>query len=473
MQYSLQQLMAQDGFACSCGRRHYGLLRDCVIGDNALEALPGILEKYHIRCPFVLCDRETYAAAGEKLCAALEREGIGYVLHRIERTRPAPDERIVGEACMFWQPQCDAVIAVGGGVINDTGKILAATAKVTDIYVATAPSMDGFASASSSMERCGLKISLASKCPEVVIGDAEILAAAPVHMIRSGIGDMAAKYISLAEWEIAQLLVDEYYCPTVAQIVRESLAVCMENAAAAVRGEREAVCRLTEGLVMSGMAMNYAGISRPASGMEHYISHILDMRTLEFGTAGDFHGIQCGVGTLMTLEGYEKLAAITPDKEKALAYARNFDPAAWEANLRKLLGRGGEAIIAGEKREGKYDRIKHAARLERILSGWDRIREIAEALPRSADLRAFFGTVGHPACGAEIGVTQKEMRDAFLYAKDIRDKYVLGRLLWDLGELETVAEQLDCGTEANPSCAGESDVSKIQTPYRQPLKTVL
>ena len=442
MEYTLDWLMKNDGFACDCGKRHSGLLKDCIIGENALTGLPEMVRKYGGTHPFVLCDRETFIAAGEKVCALLKEAGIGYTLHIINRTKPAPDERIVGEAVMFCDAGCDTVIAVGGGVINDTGKILAAARKCPDIYVSTAPSMDGFASASSSMEREGLKVSLNSKCPDAVIGDADILAAAPVHMIRSGIGDMAAKYVSLVEWQIAALLLGEYYCPTVAEIVKRSLAVCVENGTAAVAGDKTAVCRLTEGLVMSGLAMNYAGISRPASGMEHYISHILDMRALEFGTPADLHGIQCGIATLITVEAYEKLAEITPDREKALAYVSRFSMENWEKDLRTLLGHGAEAMIAGEKKEGKYDPARHTLRLEKILQNWDGILQITAALPSAAELYRFFVSIGHPASGTEIGLTAADMKNAFLAAANIRDKYVLGRLLWDLGIPEEMADIL-------------------------------
>ncbi len=442
MKYTLSWLMENDGFTCTCGKTHHGLLGDCIIGANAIARLPEMLTKYHCNHPFLLCDRETFAAAGETVCRILDSAKIPYTLHCITRTRPAPDERIVGEAVMFCDAGCDGVVAIGGGVINDTGKILAAVKHVPDIYVATAPSMDGFASASSSMEREGLKVSLHSKCPDVVIGDAAILASAPVHMIRSGMGDMVAKYVSIVEWQIAALLVGEYYCPVVAGIVKEALAVCVAQAERAVQGDEEAVCKLTEGLVMSGLAMNYAGISRPASGMEHYISHILDMRALAFGTPSDFHGIQCGVGTLMAVEAYEKLAKLTPDREKALAYVAAFDKTAWAAHLRALLGHGADAMIAGEEKEGKYDKAAHGVRLEKILANWDMILEITGALPSSDWLRRFLGSIGHPVSGEAFGVCQADRKEAFLAAKDIRDKYVLGRLLWDLGELETMADGL-------------------------------
>lgn len=442
MEYTIQSLMQNDGFACSCGKQHFGQLSDCIIGEGALLRLPDMLGKYGSSHPFILCDRETYAAAGKTVCEILDAAGITYTLHIIRRTRPAPDEQIVGEAVMFCPQKADAVIAVGGGVINDTGKIVAALKNVTDIYVATAPSMDGFASASSSMEREGLKVSLASKCPDVVIGDAEVLAAAPRHMIVSGIGDIAAKYVSLVEWRIAALLVGEYYCDTVADIVAASLDTVRACAHDAVCGDREAVCRLTEALVISGLAMNYAGLSRPASGMEHYISHIIDMRALAFGTPCELHGIQAGLGTLLTVRGYEMLAKTIPDRDRALAYVKQFDLEAWFAAMRKNLGEGAEAMIAGEAKEKKYDSTKHAARLEDILSHWEEILSLIGQLPSAAVLEQFYREIGHPLSCKEYGLSDGEIRFAFTAAKDIRDKYVLGRLLWDLGLLDEAAAAL-------------------------------
>jgi glycerol-1-phosphate dehydrogenase [NAD(P)+] len=53
--------------------------------------------------------------------------------------------------------------------------------------------------------------------------------------------------------------------------------------------------RLLDGLVLSGLAMEIAGSSRPCSGSEHLISHALDRQ--EPGTAT--HGEQVAFGTLV------------------------------------------------------------------------------------------------------------------------------------------------------------------------------
>ena len=443
MKFDLKELMQNDGFLCpSCGRRHFGGLRDCAVGRGAVNRIPELLGSYGAKKPFLLADGDTWRAAGERVARVLDGAGIPFSVHIVRRKKPAPDERIVGEALMFCPPDADSVIAVGSGVLNDTGKLLSSARGIPDLIVGTAPSMDGFASGTSSMEREGLKVSLPSKCPDAVVADADILASAPVHMIRSGIGDMLAKFVSIAEWKIAALLVGDYYCETVAEIVRHALSVTMDAGPAAVAGDGDAAAKLTEGLVVSGLAMNYAGISRPASGMEHYVSHILDMRALAFGTPSDLHGIQCGIAALVVIRAYERLARTDWDREKALSSVRSFDPEAWNAHLRELLGEGAESMIRGEEREGKYDPRKHAARLDRILENRDRILSVIGELPPSRELEDYMKRIGHPTSFSGIGVSAEEAREAFLTAKDIRDKYVLGRLLWDLGLLGEFAETL-------------------------------
>lgn len=437
MKRDIESLIKNDGFLCECcGKRHFGKLKDCIIRHGAVYELPNLLKKYGASNPYILCDMHTHKVAGELVGEILADAGIHYVIHIIERDHPAPDERIVGEAMMYCDNSCDSVIAVGGGVINDTAKIIASAKNVPDIIVGTAPSMDGFASATSSMERGGLKVSINTKCPDAVIGDPQILASAPKHMIASGIGDMLAKYVSLVEWQIARVIIDEYYCPAVSEMVEEALAVCVKSAARAVNGDEDALCAVMEGLVISGLAMNYAGVSRPASGMEHYISHIIDMRSLEFGTPWDLHGIQCGIATLETVRAYERLAKMRPDMEYALKSAREFDLDKWNDHLREKLGKGAEIIIEGDRRERKYDLAKHEARIKRICEKWDEIVGIIATLPSSAWLLQFMQEIGHPTSFTEIGITDGDAHEAFLMAKDIRDKYVLGKLMWDMGVLE-------------------------------------
>jgi glycerol-1-phosphate dehydrogenase [NAD(P)+] len=198
--------------------------------------------------------------------------------------------------------------------------------------------MDGYASATSSMSRDGVKISLNSRCADVIIGDTDILKTAPMHMLRSGLGDMLAKFVSIAEWRIAHLITGEYYCEEVAQLIRGAVKKCVENAEGLLAREDAAIEAVFEGLVIGGIAMAYAGVSRPASGVEHYFSHVWDMRGLEFGTRVDLHGIQCAMATMKAVELYEKVMEVKPDYAKAKAYVDAFRLEDWNDRLRTFLG---------------------------------------------------------------------------------------------------------------------------------------
>lgn len=443
MSNTIQACIQAGSFACACGKNHGSALKELIVEAGALKKIPQLVKKYGASKVFVLTDCNEFKAAGEAVCNILQDADIPCSSYVFPQKHLEPDEFAVGAAVMYFDPSCDLILGVGSGVINDIGKILANLTGKTYMIAATAPSMDGYASATSSMARSGLKVSLNSGCPSVIIGDLDVLCAAPVRMLQSGLGDMVAKYVSICEWRIANRLLDEEFCPVIAQMVRDAVHKCVTNAEALVRREPEAVAAVMEGLVVTGIAMSYAGVSRPASGMEHYFSHIWDMRGLSFGTVVDTHGIQCGIGTLMGIRAYDEIRKIIPNKEKALAYAASFDVDAWNEKMRQFLGSGADAMIANEKREGKYDKAKHAARLEVILDKWQDILQIIDdEIPAYEFVEKALTTVGAPTEPSQICISPEETRVAFLMAKDIRDKYVGTRLLWDLGMLEEIADKL-------------------------------
>ena len=428
---------------CACGKRHSVAIDDVVVGSGVIRRIPEFLEKYGAKKPFILADVNTFAAAGEAVCSLLSDAGIPHSQYVFPQASLEPDEHAVGAAIMHFDTKCDLVIGVGSGVINDIGKILSNVSGRKYIIVGTAPSMDGYASATSSMSMDNLKTSLASRCADVIIGDTDILKKAPAHMLKAGLGDMLAKYVSIAEWRIAHIITGEYYCEEVAQLIRTALKKCVDNAAGLLRREDAAIEAVFEGLVIGGVAMAYAGVSRPASGVEHYFSHVWDMRGLEFGTQVDLHGIQCAMATLQAVRLYEYVIAHRPDPEKAKAYVNSFDYGAWSQALRSFLGASADTMIALEAREGKYDKATHEARLNLILANWDNILQILkEELPSAARLEEIMNTIGISTDLNTLGVDSACARQTFRATKDIRDKYVLSRLAWDLGILEELAEQI-------------------------------
>jgi len=264
-----------------------------------------------------------------------------------------------------------------------------------------------------------------------------------MHMMMSGLGDMLAKYISIAEWRISHLINGEYYCPEVAQLIRSAVQKCVAQAERLLKRDPQAVQAVFEGLVLGGVGMAYAGMSRPAAGVEHYFSHIWDMRGLEFGTKVDLHGIQCAMGTALAVKLYEQIKKLRPDYAKASQYVRSFDYAQWSMTLRQLLGKSADAMIELEAREGKYCKETHAARFAVIEQNWDEILKILdEELPDSEELSQLLKKLGVSEDPAVLDIDRQTLQLSFKATKDIRDKYVLSRLAWDLGILDELAQAL-------------------------------
>ena len=424
---------------CPCGRVHHSSLQACIIKEGALSELPHYVKQFGAKNAYLLSDVNTFPLAGENIIHNLAQHGINCVSYVFNQAHLEPDEQAVGSAVMHYDKSLDMVITLGSGVLNDIGKIISSLAKIPHIVVATAPSMDGYASASSSMALDGVKVTLGTKCPEVVIGDLNIVKNAPLHMLKSGLGDMLAKYVSICEWRISHLITGEYYCENIASYIRDALARCIEAAPGLLQREPESVKAVLEGLVACGSAMEYAGLSRPASGIEHYFSHIWDMRGLEFGTKTDLHGIQCAIGTRYALMAYEQIKTITPDFEKASAFVKSFDLDDWFSTLKAFIGTGSGAMIALDQKEQKYNPATHQERVKHILDHWDDILSIInEELPSLEEFDALLNRLQMPKTLTDIGLDESILPLTFKASKDIRDKYVLSRLAWDLGVLNEI-----------------------------------
>ena len=82
-------------------------------------------------------------------------------------------------------------------------------------------------------------------------------------------------------------------------------------------------------------------------------------------------------------------------------------------------------------------------RLRRILTHWPEIVQIMdEELPPTGDIIAMMEKLGMPIHPADIAEDAQDTRDAFLYSRNIRDKYLTSSLLWDMGLLADFAREL-------------------------------
>ena len=443
---SLMELTREEGIPCSCGKVHRCGLRFFRAGPGAVRSLPEALRARGRGRPFVIMDEHTEQAAGARVRSVLREAGIPFsefvFPHR--EGKMEPDEWAMGALTMAMDPACDVILAVGSGVMNDCGKVLAHACGLPAMVVCTAPSMDGYCSNSASMIQNRLKVSLYNACPEAIIADTDILATAPDRMLQAGLGDMLAKYVSICEWRISHLVHGDPYCEEIAGMVRSCLKKIVDHADGLMARDPEALTAVLEGLVISGISMAFAEISRPASGLEHYFSHLWEMQALQRGKPSDLHGIQVGVGTLIVLWIYERiLTAEKPDLARAEAAMRRFSPEAWEAQMREIFGPVTPTVLEIESKTGKNLPATQKEHLRIISEHWGEIQEIIrEELPPRSWVNSLMKRCGMPRYPKDLGLTVKDTLDAFYGSREIRDKYLTSSLLWDLGLMDETAEKM-------------------------------
>lgn len=435
--YTMDKLLRPEGFECSCGKHHVASrLRKVMIGEKTVLQLPAALRELTDGMPLIVSDENTEKAAGALVKQTLKAAGIAYEDYILRGEIVEPDELRLGQLMMAYSGKCSCIIAVGSGVISDICKVFARMAGIRQITVGTAPSMDGYASTCASMLIGGLKTSLYVQTPDVIIADTDILKNAPMRMIQAGLGDMITKFISLPEWKMANMLHDEYWCEETSQLVARSAEMCFEAAPKLKDRDPEAIRLLIEGLILSGIGVSFVGVSGPASGGEHYVSHIWDMQNMEHHRKLELHGIQTGVNTLVMLKMYAHMKQLMPDAGKAKAFAADFDRKKWENDLRRLFGAGAQKALENEEKAGKHDPAKHAKQLERIMNCWDELLGMIRKMPSAEEAAALWGQTGAPTTHTAIGFTDEQLTDAFAMSPEIRDRYVGTRLCWDLGWIE-------------------------------------
>ena len=145
-----------------CGKEHTSRVEKVLSGKGVLSALPEVLREKGVQKPFLLCDQNTLKAAGERVKAILTEQNLPFTECVLSGDHIEPDERAMGSVLLHYDASCDGIVAIGSGVIGDLAKILACSTRLPLFTVATAPSMDGFASETSSMVRDGLKVSIPS-----------------------------------------------------------------------------------------------------------------------------------------------------------------------------------------------------------------------------------------------------------------------------------------------------------------------
>lgn len=422
---------------CECGRTHSPDIRAVDISSGALNNLPQLVTGQGFKKAFVVADVNTMKVAGEKVLSLLKGANIEFSSYVFPDAHLVPDEHALGKLFINFDPSCDLIIAVGAGTINDICRYLSHRLGLPYYIVATAPSMDGYASTVAPLIRNNLKTTFECHTPYAIIGDLDIISQAPQEMVAAGYGDVLGKYTCLADWQLSSVINNEYYCDRAAKLTRESLKRTIALSERIGEREPQAIGELMEALVLSGIAMSYVGNSRPASGSEHHVAHFWEMRLLWAGKEQALHGAKVGISTVYILKLYHALLKENLDQTKLSAITAP-DGNDWVENIKRVFLEGAEEVILLEKESRKNDPTLHRERIKSIAENWDKIVEILETVPSPQEAVALLETVHAHVDPASVGVEAQWIEDGLLYAKEIRARYTILQLLWDLNLLGTL-----------------------------------
>ena len=427
-------------FTCPCGKTHSAPLKYVSVRKDALSDLPKFVKELGFHSLYLVSDHITYGIAGQKCMDILAQAGIRAEI--IQLTHLEFDEATLGELVIHMPQDCDLVVAVGTGTINDMTRYFSFKLGRPFFTVATAAPMDGFASSIAAIHVNHLKTTFQAQTPLAVIGDTEILKNAPYPMIAAGLGDLLGKCTCLCDWRLSYIITGEHQCERIMELVEKCVQDLLPVAGRAKERDPKVLGDIMEGLVLTGVAMSLYGNSRPASGCEHHMSHYWETILEQRGQRPAPHGAQVGVGTVLVLKAVELLLERKVDFDAARRAAEVYDPVKWREEIQRAYGPAAPGVIEMEEKAGKNASAGRLARIDTMERRWSEISALLRTLPTSDYVADLLSGLGAPCRPEGIGIDRKLLKDTFLYCKEIRARYTILQMMWDLDLLDSISDQV-------------------------------
>ena len=264
------------------------------IGRNAINLVQEALKDNHIAGE-ILYVADPYV---DQLYGKIVRpqvESIGHLKEELCGYNTIEYAMNIAERCIATDISC--IVGLGGGRTLDVCKYAAYISKTPYLSIPTTAANDGLASPIAVLKRKDDKPkSLGAAMPAMVLIDTEVIAKGPIQNIKAGIGDTISNYTALLDWKFAV---------SKGKDVMNGYAYLMSCSSldALMKTQYQTICPefievLVNSLVLSGIAMDFAGSSRPVSGSEHLFSHALDY----YSSQKNLHGLQVALGTVAVLK---------------------------------------------------------------------------------------------------------------------------------------------------------------------------
>ncbi|MBQ2809482.1 MAG: sn-glycerol-1-phosphate dehydrogenase [Clostridia bacterium] len=409
------------GMKCShCGKEHKCDIECVIVEHGAIAHLTELCKEYN--SILIVADENTIGATHDKVDMALEAK----IAHRVIFSGDSvlvPNEDAINKVTKHLD-KIDLIVGVGSGVIQDLCKYVSHFEKIPYMIVATAPSMDGYASTGSAMILKGMKETVPAGLPKAIIADTEVLKDAPMEMIKAGYGDIIGKYSALNDWWLSVAVNDEYFCEYISDTTYEMIEKTINVAQGIIARDEDAIATLTEALIVVGIMMSFATNSRPASGSEHHLSHFFEITGIVNGEKYLPHGIDVAYSTIITARLRERLVkAPFPNEQFRLAREE------YVAKMEKIYGAEvGRGCVALQDKVGNYQKNRIALYHKKRKQ----IIEILSRMPTPEKIQEILSYVGLDISELYRTYTKKKISDAIAYGKDLKDRYTVLWLNYDL-----------------------------------------
>lgn len=432
---------------CKCGKVHECDIKKVYIEDGAISKLYDLTKDFN--SVLLVADENTYKASGERVEQVIATKIAKRVIFS-GKTILIPNEQAI-ESVQSKLEGVDLMVAIGSGVMQDLCKCVSHYSKIPYIVVATAPSMDGYASTGAAMILNGMKDTVKAGLPLAILAEPEVLANAPFEMIQAGYGDIIGKYSALNDWKLSSIVNGEYFCDYIYDITFETIKKVERLADGLKNRDKDSVKTLMEALVIVGIMMSFAGSSRPASGSEHHFSHFFEIVGILNGEPYFSHGIDVGYSTVLTAKLRKDLLNIrwtnVPFSDEKFR----------TEELLRVYKTSAKPCEELQERIGNYKKnrlpiyIEKENEIRAVLSEMPSMEEISDTLKKvGLDYSEFLSYYG-----------EDKIKDAVKYAKDLKDRYTFLWMLYDFGyfkedyidssKIKIMAFDLD-GTLSNHKC---------------------
>jgi glycerol-1-phosphate dehydrogenase [NAD(P)+] len=347
-----------------------------------------------------------------------------------------------------------AVLAVGSGTVTDVAKHAAfqfareaGGAPLPFVVYQTANSVSAYTSNMAPVFVDGVKRTLPSRYPDVLVCDLETLCDAPAEMTAAGVGDLLAAFGSYADWWLAcRLGLDPSYTEFAQTLMGPLDEIFLEQAAAIEGRTPEGMAVLAKLIALGGLSMSLSHATAPLSGYEHVVSHVLDLCAEQAGRPLAQHGSQVALATLLTTAAYR-------------VFLGQFDPAEVnldacypsETEMQARVERAFNALdpsgrVAAECWADYQKKLAawhaHRPRFESALAEWPATRACLQALAQPPELaQRILRAVKAPLRFADLrpAPSRDDVKFAFFHAPLIRHRLTLGDLFvflnWDTDDL--------------------------------------